>query len=177
MPGSAFYIDGKPPFNQNIATATTLTSTMQNPYPLGWSPLLPKFFNYPGKLLYMRSVGICTSGATPGTLSFALYWGTGAGNNGTQLVSSGMAWTASAANEAYILEMWIRCRLTGVSGSLFCYGKLNVTGSGIVHVPAQNPVATTVDLTQNFMLSPQFSRSGSTAETITPYWLYHQALN
>ena len=44
-------------------------------------------------------------------------------------------------------------------------------------VAPTNPAAVTVDLTQNYFLMPQVSRSGSTAETIQLHDAIYEAVN
>ena len=46
-----------------------------------------------------------------------------------------------------------------------------------VLMPASAPAQVTVDLTQAFVLSPQFIRSGSTAETMQVHELVFEAMN
>ena len=173
-----FYCDLKPPFTQSSAPQVTLTATNAPIIPTAWLIPLGNYFNWVGKLLYMRSIGVCTSGTTPGNFGFNLFWGNNTANNGTNLGGGvNIAWTASITNAAVQFEAWARCRATGTSGSLFVWGNLSIANTGLVHLPFSNPAATTVDLTQNVYISPQVNRSGSTAETITPYEIFWQALN
>jgi hypothetical protein len=44
-------------------------------------------------------------------------------------------------------------------------------------IPASVPAAVTVDLTANNVISPQFLRSGSTAETLQVHDVSYEALN
>ena len=46
-----------------------------------------------------------------------------------------------------------------------------------VMMPASAPAQVTVDLTQNFVLSPQALRSGSTAESMQVHEFTYEALN
>lgn len=173
-----FYIDCKPPFPVNTVTTTTLTTSNQNIWPSSHLPLLGGYFNYPGKLLYMRGWGVCTSGATPGNFGINFFWGNNTANNGTNLSNVSYTWTASQTNTSFSFELWVRCRATGVSGQVFSYGNVFVAGSGVIHHPfngATNNV--TIDTTLNNYISPQVNRSGSTAETITPYHIFTQSLN
>ena len=173
-----FYCDLKPPFTHASGSTTTLTTVNQALYPTGWLPQLGGYFNYVGKLLYIRSIGAATSGTTPGNFGFNLFWGNNTANNGNNLGGGvATAWTASITNAAWQWEAWIRCRALGTSGSLFTYGFISLANSFIIQFPYSNPVATTVDLTANNVISPQVNRSGSTVETITPYEITFQALN
>lgn len=172
-----FFVDCKPPFPQNVATATTLTAANQAIYPNGHLPVLGNYFNYVGRALYMRSWGICSSGATPGNFGINFFWGNNTNNNGTNLCNVAYAWAASQTNSVFCWELWARARAIGASGSLFCYGNIFIAGSGILHFNYTNPAAVTVDLTQPNYISPQVNRSGSTAETIQPYHIFHQSLN
>ena len=173
-----FYVDCKPPFNVNTATQTTLTTVNQAIYPSGWLPLLGGFFNWSGKCLYMRSFGTCTSAATPVNFGINFFWGNNTANNGTNIANVSYTWTASQTNTTFAWELWVRCRVPGASGTLMAYGNIFIAGSGVIHFPFNaSPVVTGLDLTANNYISPQVNRSGTTAETITPYHVFTQSLN
>ena len=122
--------------------------------------------------------------ATPGNGTASLYWGTGADANGTSLVASAaVALTASQTNLTWDMELLVRCRALGVTGSLMAVGMFSANVAVLastlqpVMLPASAPAAVTVDLTQNFVLSPQFLRSGSTAETMQVHEFLFESLN
>ena len=177
MPDGPFYIDGKPPFSVNNSTTTSLTTVNQNILPSSWLPLLGGYFNFVGKLLYMRCTGVCTSVATPGNFGINFFWGNNTANNGTNIANVGYTWTANVAGAAFQWELWVRCRALGTSGSLFSWGNIFISSTGIINFPFSSPAAVTVDLTANNYISPQVNRSGSTAETITPYEVTTIAMN
>jgi hypothetical protein len=52
-----------------------------------------------------------------------------------------------------------------------------VVAAGFGLIPASVPAPVIVDLTQAFVLSPQFKRSGSTVETMQVHDVIYEALN
>jgi hypothetical protein len=81
------------------------------------------------------------------------------------------------------LEMMVRCRSLGATGSLIATGMFSANPAIIastnqpVMIPASTAAAQTVDLTANNVLSPQFARSGSTAEALQVHEFAFEALN
>ncbi len=65
-----------------------------------------------------------TSAATPGNVSWAVYYGNGASANGVLLAASApkKAWLANQTNGSFYLEVIVTCRTTGSAGTLFCTG-------------------------------------------------------
>jgi len=180
-----FYVDSRAPFNVTDAASVTLLTTALALLPSANLPVLgSNYFNYVGKAVRMRLWGRITTAATPGNMTALLYWGTNAAANGTVIAqSAAVALTASQTNLTWEWDMLVRCRSLGATGSLIGFGMFNanvaVLGSTLqpVMIPASVPAAVTVDLTQNFFLSPQFMRSGSTAESIQVQEFTFEALN
>ena len=180
-----FWVDLRAPFMATDAAAVTLSTTALALLPTANLPVLgANYFSYVGKAVRMKLYGRITTGATPGNMTAVLYWGTNAAANGTILVqTAATALTPSQTNLTWEWDMLIRCRALGSSGSLIAFGMFNanvgVLASTLqpVMLPASAPAAVTVDLTQNFVLSPQFLRSGSTAEAMTVHDFLFEALN
>jgi hypothetical protein len=180
-----FYVDSRAPhLNADIASVT-LATTLKAMAPVSNIPVLgSNYFGYVGKAMRITMFGRMTTGTTPGNGQLALLWGTGADANGTTLAqSAAFALSASQTNLSFMAQLFVRCRAIGSSGSLMVTGTLDANPSLVastlqtIMIPASAPAATTVDLTQNFVLSPQFSRSGSTAETLQLHELFYEALN
>jgi len=165
--------------------AVTLSTTDKALIPVANLPILgSNYFSFIGKLVRLRMFGRITTGATPGNGTVDVYWGSGADANGTIICSSAaVALTASQTNLTWELELFIRCRAMGASGSLFGLGMFNanvgVLASTLqpVMIPASAPAAVTVDLTAANVISPQFKRSGSTAETMQVHDFMFEAMN
>lgn len=174
-----FYEDLLPPFpNANEASAITLTTSLQVMCQLGRLPkFAPNYFGWVGKAVRITMFGQCTSVATPGAFNWGIYWGAGTAGLGTLVNGVNVTWTANQANSTFLYKSVIRCRSTGASGSLLGTGWLFINGTGLIPCPFQTPSATTVDLTQNYYLFPQLSRSGSTAETCQLHDAFVEALN
>ena len=180
-----FWVDQRTPFIVADAAAVTLSTTALALLPIANLPVLgSNYFGFVGKAVRMKMYGRITTGATPGNGTLALYWGTGAAANGTVLVTSAAtALTASQTNLTWEAEFLIRCRSLGASGSLIALGMFNANVGVLestlqpVMLPASAPAAVTVDLTQNYVLSPQFLRSGSTAETMQVHEFIFESLN
>jgi hypothetical protein len=179
-----FYVDTRepviivPPLAVTLAaTAKALYTTAAFPGPLG------QYFLRPGKKFRIRLFGQITTAATPGNGVFDIYWGTGADANGVILASSAaLTLIASQTNAAWQLDITVTCRTQGATGTLFCDGacdftpSVNAAGGGLI--PATAPVVSaSVDLTAANIISCQFRRSGSTAETIQVLDGESQALN
>ena len=173
-----WYIDSKPPHTAVSASAVTLTTTLQLLCPGAFIPQFPSnYFGYIGKAVRCRFFGQCTSGTTPGSLTFNLMWGPATANTGTTVAGVAVGWAASSANYSFWFEFVVRCRALGASGSLFGGGWGFIQNTGTFMVSPTSPAAVTVDLTQNYFLMPQVSRSGSTAETIQLHDAIYEAVN
>jgi hypothetical protein len=174
MADGLFYNDNRTPHIQADIAAVTLSTTDLPLYPVGNFPILgANYFGYSGKKLKIRLFGRITTGATPGNGTFDIYWGNGTAANGTIIASSAtVALTASQTNLSWFLECETHARAQGSSGSLFLTGWCAFNNAVIANtlqpllIPASAPAAVTVDLTQANIISVQFKRSGSTAETM-----------
>ena len=139
----------------------------------------------PGKKLKIRLFGQITTGLTPGNGSFNVYYGSGADATGVLLMTGApVALTASQTNVAWMAEVIVTCRTTGSTGTLFCTGaahfNVGVIASTLqpIMLPASAPaVSGACDLTTANILSVQYLRSGSTAETMQVLEMEVTALN
>ena len=180
-----FWVDLRAPHMSADAASVTLSTTALAMLPVANLPALgSNYFAYVGKAVRMRIWGQITTGATPGNLTVNLYWGTGAAANGTVIVTSAAtALTASQTNLSWELDLFVRCRALGATGSLIGHGMRNANVAVIsatlqpVMLPASAAAPVTVDLTQNYVLSPQILRSGSTAESIIVHEFIYEAMN
>jgi hypothetical protein len=185
MADGLFYVDSRAPFISADVTAVTLASTAKALIPAANIPVLgANYFAFVGKAMRITMFGRITTAATPGNGSWDLYWGSGADANGTVIGSSAaLALSASQSNVSWRLECIVRCRTMGATGALFVTGewRANVgvlaTSLQPALIPASAPAAVTVDLTASNLISPQFKRSGSTAETMQVHDVVYEALN
>lgn len=183
---ASFFTDLREPFlSTDLAAISPLSTAVALYTPSAFPVLGGQYFARPGKAIRIRIFGRCTSAATPGNVSFAVYYGTGASANGVLLASSGaVAWTASQANMSFTLEVDVVCRTTGSAGTLFCTGKAHFNVAAVAStlqpllIPATSPVVSAAcDLTSPLIVSVQMLRSGSTAETAQVHLLQVSALN
>ena len=185
MADGLFYVDTRAPHISADVASVTLASTDKALIPVANIPILgSNYFSFIGKAMRVMLFGRITTGTTPGNGTVDIYWGSGADANGTIIGSSAaFALTASQTNLTWWLELIIRCRALGASGSLLVSGQFNANNAVVassvqpVMIPASAPAATTVDLTASNVISPQFKRSGSTAETMQVHEVVYQALN
>ena len=186
MADGLYYVDSRQPFLSANVPQVTLGTTDKALIPVANMPVLgSNYFSMVGKAVRIRLFGQLSSGTTPGNGTFSLYWGTGADAVGTILVASAaVVLTASMTNSSWRLDLVVRCRAMGTSGSLMANGSMTFlnsatqTTAAVEHmIPSSQPVAVTVDLTTSSFLSPQFKRSGSTAETVTIVDVSYEALN
>lgn len=182
----AFYLDTRTPFMTSDIAAVTLASTDKALYPAANFPVLGgNYFGFPGKTIQIDLFGRMTTGTSPGNLTWDIYWGTGADANGTILQSSAaVALVASGTNLAWTASFKVRCTAIGSSGTLFVTGwtEFNVglvaSTNAPVLIPASAPATSSaVDLTAANIVSVQFKRSGTTAETMQVHQLHVTALN
>lgn len=168
-----FYCDLIKPHNAVNVAAVTLAATNKALYPVANIPAMGKDYWWVGKKVKIRLFGQMTTAATPGNLTLALLYGTGADANGVSLAATAaLTLIANQTNISWLLEAYIHCRSIGTVGTLFCTGNLdlgaavNTAGGGIL--PATAPVVSgSCDLTvASNVLSVQALRSGSTAETM-----------
>lgn len=180
-----FYIDSRAPHINADVAAVTLSTTALPLVPIANLPVLgTNYFGWIGKCVRMRLWGRITTGATPGNMTAALYWGNGTAANGTIIVqSAATALTASQTNLTWEWDLIVRCRALGATGALIGHGMFNanvgVLASTLqpVMLPASAPAQVTVDLTAANVLSPQFLRSGSTAESMQVHECVFEAVN
>jgi len=183
MADGHFYNDLREPFISADQTAVTLAATAKALYTASAFPVLGgQYFSRPGKKLAIRLFGKITTGATPGNGSFNVYYGTGADANGVLLMTgTPVALTASQTNLSWQAEIFVHCRSTGSAGTLFCSGSAVFNESVLATrmlLPASGAaVSGACDLTAALIISVQFLRSGSTAETMTVQDMEVIALN
>lgn len=186
MADGLFYNDLREPFIAADLPAISPLSTAVALYTPSHFPVLGgQYFSRVGKAMRIQLFGRMTSALTPGNVSWAVFYGTGASNNGVNLAASApKAWTASRTNDSWYLDVTITCRSTGSAGTLFCTGLVmpNVGSVASTLQPILIPDATPVvsgacDLTAALILSVQAIRSGSTAETMQVHQMQVTALN
>lgn len=168
-----FYNDLLKPFIITPVTAVTLATTNKALYPVANIPSMGKDYWYAGKTVRIRAFGQMTTGATPGNLTLALLYGTGADNVGVSIVASAaLTLVAGQTNLSWTVDVTTRCISIGSAGTLFGTGSFAVNtaliAAGQALLPASAPVVSAAcDLTvASDVLSLQALRSGSTAETM-----------
>ena len=174
----AFYNDLRSPFTAADIASVTLASTNKALYPVANFPVLgSNYFAFLGKKIRIQLFGRLTTAATPGNGQMAVYWGTGADANGTILqTSTAVALAATQTSLAWMLDLLVTCRAFGASGALLAtgvlrinpniYGTFNAAALASEFIPGATPAQVTVDLTAANIVSVQYNRSGSTAETM-----------
>ena len=186
MADGLFYNDLREPFVTVPPSAVTLATTAKALYTASQFPVLGgQYFVRVGKKMRIRLFGQITTGITPGNGSFKVYYGTGADANGVVLMTGApIALTASQTNLSWTCEIIITCRTTGSTGTLFVTGKAHFNNAVIastlqpILLPASAPVVSgSCDLTSANIISVQYLRSGSTAETMQVLEMEVIALN
>jgi hypothetical protein len=168
----AFYNDLREPFVVTAPAAVTLSTAAKALYTTSQFPFLGgQYFTRPGKKLGIELRGIITTVLTPGNGSFNVYYGTGGDANGVVLMTgTPVALIASQTNVAWVLKIVVTCVTIGNAGTLRCTGWAHFNEA--VMAPIQMLPATVLgvsgacDLTAANIISVQFLRSGSTAETM-----------
>lgn len=179
----AFYNDLRSPFIASDVAAVTLAATNKALYPASNFPALGgQYFSYIGKKLRIRLFGRMTTGATPGNGTMTVLYGTGADANGTSLgATAAHALTAGQTNLSWEADICVHARSLGSTGTLFCTGHLIYNESLVAvrqMIPASAPAASnSLDLTAANIISVQYNRSGSTAETMQVHDMEVIALN
>jgi hypothetical protein len=175
------YVDHKLPFIVAGLSVINLTTTYQNLVNFTSMPVFgPNYWQYPGKAIRVRAIGLSTTGATPGTLTFSFLYGPATPGSGTTLAGVSVTWTASQTNMTFIAELQVRCRTLiggGFQGNLLAAGRMLLQGTGLFALPPTGLAVQTVDFAQPFCIVPQASRSGSTAESLTVQEIMYEALN
>jgi hypothetical protein len=186
MADGLFYNDLREPFIGTDITAVTLAATAKALYPASNFPVLGgQYFSRIGKKLRIRLFGRMTTGATPGNGSFNVYYGTGADANGVALATgTPVALVANGTNLSWTVDVFVHCRSIGSTGTLFCTGRalfhvgLLLSTNAPMLIPASAPaVSAACDLTAANIISVQFLRSGSTAETMQVHDMEVVAMN
>jgi hypothetical protein len=184
MADGLFYNDLREPHIGTDIAAVTLAATNKALYPASNFPVLGgQYFARIGKKVHIRLFGRITTAATPGNLTLAVLYGTGADANGVSLAASAaQTLIASQTNLSWMLDVYAHCRSTGSAGTLFCTGSASfnpaVIAANTFLIPASAAaVSGACDLTASLILSVQALRSGSTAETMQVHDLEVTALN
>lgn len=176
MAGGQFYHETVPPFAGADEAAVTLSATNKALMPAArYAGLGTQFFNFIGRKVRIRAFGKITTGATPGNLTVALLWGTGADANGVSIcASAAVALIASQTNLSWEATFYVSSRSLGATGTLFGTGWFEANPGVIAStaqplmIPASAAAASaSVDLTGTLIPSLQALRSGSTAEAMT----------
>jgi hypothetical protein len=175
MSGATFHETLLPWQTADFATVT-LAGTNKALYTPGNFPILGgHFFGFIGKKIHIRLFGKITTAATPGNLSFGIYYGDGTDANGVLLASSAaFALTANQTNISWELDVYVKCLTPGATGTLLATGMFNANVSVVastlqpVMIPASAAAASAAcDLSASKIISIQALRSGSTVETMT----------
>lgn len=186
MTDGIFYNDLREPFIVADVPAVTLAATAKALYTTAFFPILGgQYFSRVGKKLRIRLFGRMTTGATPGNGSFNVYYGTGADANGVLLMTgTPVALSINQTSLSWQAEIYVHCRSLGATGTLFCTGKAHFHVSLIastlqpILLPASlAAVSGACDLTAALIISVQYLRSGSTAETMQVHDMEVIALN
>jgi hypothetical protein len=176
MADGLFYNDLRSPFIAADISPVTLAATAKALYPPSNFPVLGgQYFSFIGKKMRIRLFGKMTTGATPGNGSFNVYYGNGTDANGVALMTgSPVALSINQTNVSWQAEVFVHARSLGSAGTLMCTGSahfnVGVIASTLqpIMLPASAAaVSGACDLTSALIISVQYLRSGSTAETMT----------
>ena len=179
-----FWVDLRAPhMNADNASVTILTTST----PIMATGLFPvlgsNYFGFVGKIVRMRLYGQMTAAATPGNLTVQLYWGTNAAANGTIVGTTAATALTAGTALSWELDLLVRCRAIGTSGSLITHGMFNANVALVastlqpVMIPASAAAPVTVDLTAANVLSPQFIASGTAGSAVIVHDFTFEALN
>lgn len=187
MMDGPFWLDHRNPFISADCASVTLATTDKALYAVKDFPVLGgNYFNaFIGKAIAIWMFGGITTAATPGNGTVDIYWGNGTDANGTIIRSSAAkALSASQTDFSWWAELIVRSRTLGTTGTLAVSGKfiyaVSVMASTLQPhlVPDSGTiVSASVDLTLANIVSVQYKRSGSTAETMQIRELAVLALN
>lgn len=83
-----FYNDLLKPHSSANVASVTLAATNKALYPVANIPAMGKDYWWVGKKVVIRAFGQITTAATPGNLTVALLYGTGADANGVSIAAS-----------------------------------------------------------------------------------------
>jgi hypothetical protein len=128
-----------------------------------------------------------TTGITPGNGSFNVYYGTGADAAGVAIMTgTPVALVASATNLSWQAEIFVHTRSIGNAGTLFCTGRCDFSVGLVLStvapilLPASAAAvsaACNLEAGNTNIISVQFLRSGSTAETMQVHDMEVASLN
>ena len=183
MADGQFYNDTREPAIESDIAAVTLATTLKALYPASNFPFLGgQYFARKGKKIMIRLFGRMTTVLTPGNGVMSVLYGTGADAAGVVLASTAAhALAASQTALSWEARVYVHCRSPGNVGTLFCTGNLTYNSALVATrqpIPASSPVVSTAcDLTAANIISVQYSRSGSTVETMQVHDMEVIALN
>jgi hypothetical protein len=182
-----FYNDLREPFISAIQPVATLLTTATMLYSASAFPVLGgQYFSRLGKKLKVRVFGQMTTDGTAGNGSFSVYYGTGASANGTILhpVTTPVAMVTSATAKPWQAEIYVHCRATGSTGTLFVTGSaifgvnLLLSTNAPILIPDVTPVVSgSIDLTAANIIALQYMRSGAGVWTMYIHDMEVTALN
>jgi hypothetical protein len=122
-----------------------------------------------GRSLHIRAMGFVSTTGTPNlTLKFKL--------GSTVIASTGAVATGSGlANALWTVDVWLTCRTTGATGTVFAQGQAFVAAA---YEPMVNTTTSTIDTTGTLAMqvTAQFS-AADPANTITGTNVYIQKVN
>jgi hypothetical protein len=182
-----FYNDLREPFMAVNQTSVTLSTTAKALYPAAAFPVLGgQYWARVGKKLKIRCFGCMTSDGTAANGSFSVYYGNGGDANGTicHPVTTPVAMVTSATLKPWQAEIYVSCRSTGATGSLWVDGSaifgiaLLLSTNAPILIPDVTPVVSgAVDLTAANIISLQYMRSGAGVWTMDVRDMEVTALN
>jgi hypothetical protein len=182
-----FWVDTRAPHLSGDAPQITVIATNVALLPVANLPVLGgNYFSYVGKAVRLTMFGRWSTAASPGTQTFTFLWGNGASANGTAIVSSAAITPgASLVNVPWEMQVTIRCRTMGATGTLFGTGwfqfinsNTTTTAATSFMIPAGPPAASaSLDLTAANIISPQVLATTSTTNTMTIHDFLFESLN
>lgn len=182
----SFFLDTREPFVATPPAAVTLAATAKALYTTSQFPVLGgQYFARVGKKINIHLYGIITTVLTPGNGSFNVYYGSGADATGVVLMTGApVALSASQTNIAWSADIDVECLTIGNAGTLRCTGEAHF-GVGVIAATLQpimlpatvGGASGACDLNVANIISVQYLRSGSTAETMQVISMRVTALN
>lgn len=168
--GSFFWDTREPFIGADLAAISPLTTDIPIYTPSNFPVLGGQYFARVGKKLKIRLAGVFTSAATPGNGTFDIYYGDGTAANGVLLASSAAhTLIASQSTKAWECFVTVRCITIGSTGTLKTNGSWEFDAALVAAQNGLIPATTSgaCDLTAAKIISVQYKRSGSTAESMT----------
>lgn len=172
----SFFLDTREPFIGADLAPVTLAATAKALYTPSAFPVLGgQYFARVGKKIWIHLAGKMTTVLTPGNGSFNVYYGDGTDANGVVLMTgTPVALNASKTNLSWWLDLFVRCVTPGATGTLEVFGtahfNVGLIASTLQPIMLPDSAAApsgACDLTAAKIISVQYLRSGSTAETMT----------